>query len=61
MFETEIEKAAAAYGGAMAGEYLESIGKFSLADLTPQEWETFCEVMCCNYHDRLITPNQEPA
>lgn len=35
--------------GKMAGEYLESIGKTDLAELTQIEWQTFCEVICGNY------------
>lgn len=38
------------HGGAMGGEYLESIGKSDLATLTPAEWQAFLEVICTNYH-----------
>jgi len=44
------EAEAASYGGKMAGQYLESIGVFSLGQLTGEQWQTFCEVMCINYH-----------
>lgn len=51
MFEVEERhsKEAAKYAGSMAGEYLESIGKFSLDTLSGDEWAEFCEIMCCNF------------
>lgn len=38
------------HGGAMGGEYLESIGKSDLATLSSAEWQTFLQVICTNYH-----------
>jgi len=44
------EITAALYGGEMGGEYLEEIGKTDLRTLTPEEWSTFLQVVCSNYH-----------
>jgi hypothetical protein len=45
------EKDAYIKGGQMAHEYAKSIGKSDLAQFTGEEWLTFCECMCKNYHD----------
>ena len=37
------------YGGRMGGEYLESIGKFNLTELSKEEWQMFCQCICTNY------------
>lgn len=42
------------YGGQMGGEYLDSINITDLAALTPEQWQTFLEVVCLNYHNRTI-------
>jgi len=51
---------AALIGGQNAGEYLDSIGKTDLAKLTKDEWQTFCSVMCVNYHQAIaLNPQSE--
>jgi len=50
---TPNELAAIAHGGAMAGEYLESLGKTDLALLSHQEWLTLLEVIVTGYCDHL--------
>lgn len=40
------------HGGAMGGEYLESIGKTDLAQLTADEWSIFISCVCLNYHSK---------
>ena len=50
---TPYERAAIAHGGAMGGEYLDSIGKTDLARLTEAEWLTFVEAAVTGYCDRL--------
>jgi hypothetical protein len=50
---TPNERDAVAHGGAMGGEYLESIGKTDLAHLSEAEWLTFVEAMVTGYCDRL--------
>jgi hypothetical protein len=47
------ERAAIARGGAMAGEYLESLGKSDLAQLSVEEWHTLLEVIVTGYCDHL--------
>jgi len=51
---TPNEQAAMQEGGAMGGEYLESIGKTDLATLTGDEWTTFVECVITGYHDKLV-------
>ena len=46
------EREAYLYGGLNAHEYATSIGKSDLADLTSDQWITFCECMCKNYHSK---------
>lgn len=46
------EQEAIDYAGNMAGEYLESIGVFSLDKLTPEQWATFAQVMCINFSQK---------
>ena len=50
----ELEKQAYLHGGKNGGEYLESIGKYNLAELTKEEWLTFCECICKNYHSKHV-------
>lgn len=50
----EVTRAAYIYGGNMAAEYAKSIGKHDLATLTGDEWLTFCECMCKNYHSKFL-------
>lgn len=50
---TPNERAAIGHGGAMGGEYLESIGRTDLARLTEAEWLTFVEAVVTGYCDRL--------
>jgi hypothetical protein len=47
------ERAAIAHGGAMAGEYLDSLGKSDLAQLSVEEWHTLLEVIVTGYCDHL--------
>lgn len=42
------QEEAVRFGGAMGGEYLESIGKTDLAMLTAEEWETFIRCVVIN-------------
>ena len=46
------ELEAVEYGGAMGAEYLESIGIFDLTKLSKEQWLTFCECVCKNYHTK---------
>jgi len=46
------EQEAYLHGGNNAAEYAKSIGKCDLSQFTGQEWLTFCECMCKNYHDK---------
>lgn len=48
------EKTAYLYGGQNAAEYMKSIGKIDLSQLTGEEWLTFCECMCKNYHLKIV-------
>ena len=50
---TPNERAAMAHGGVMAGEYLDSLDKTDLAQLSTAEWQTFIEVIVTGYCDRL--------
>lgn len=50
---TPNEKAAMEAGGAAAGEYLESLGRSDLAELSVPEWQTLIEVIVTGYCDAL--------
>jgi Family of unknown function (DUF6511) len=50
---TPNERAAMANGGVMAGEYLDSLGKTDLAQLSVEEWHTLIEVIVTGYCDHL--------
>ena len=50
---TPNEIAAMEFGGRMGGEYLDRLGKTDLTKLTPQQWETFIEVIVTGYGDHL--------
>jgi hypothetical protein len=50
---TPNERAAMAHGGAMGGEYLDSLGKTDLAQLSVDEWHTLIEVIVTGYCDHL--------
>jgi hypothetical protein len=50
---TPNERAAMAHGGAMGGEYLDSLGKTDLAQLSVEEWHTLIEVIVTGYCDYL--------
>ena len=50
---TPNERAAIAHGGAMAGEYLDSLGKADLALFSQEEWLTLMEVIVTGYCDHL--------
>lgn len=47
------------FGGDMGGKYLESIGKYDLSSLSKEEWLTFVELVCRNYHIKLVTPDND--
>jgi hypothetical protein len=50
---TPNERAAMAHGGAMGGEYLDSLGRTDLARLSVEEWHTFIEAIVTGYCDHL--------
>lgn len=50
MTPEEWELPAIMHGGANGGEYLDSIGIYSLDKLSPEQWQTFLECICLNYH-----------
>lgn len=58
---TRIESLAAGKGGEKAGAFLEEIGKFSLADLTPDEWFEFCRRLVGGYRTALKTDLRDEA
>lgn len=47
------ESVAALAAGKQAGEYLESIKTYDLRELSLEQWQTLCEVMCVNYSMEL--------
>lgn len=51
---TKIEGDAAAYGGDCAGQYLDSIGKTDLADLSKEEWDEACKLLVAGYRSELV-------
>jgi len=51
----ETEKQAYLHGGRNGGEYLKSIKKYNLRELTKDEWLTFCECVCKNYHAKYMS------
>jgi hypothetical protein len=48
------EKRAYLFGGQNGGEYLDSIRKTNLAELSEDEWLTFLECICKNYHSKYV-------
>lgn len=50
---TPNERAAMAHGAAMAGEYLDSIVRTDLTQLSNKEWNTLIEVIVTGYCDHL--------
>ena len=50
---TPNEQAALLHGGIMGGEYLDSLGKTDLAQLSTQEWQSFIELIVTGYCDHL--------
>lgn len=50
---TPNEQDALEVAGQMAGEFLDSIGKTDLAQLTVEEWESLLESVVTGYTDRL--------
>jgi hypothetical protein len=50
---TPNERAAMAQGSAMGGEYLDSLGKTDLAQLSIDEWQIFIEAIVTGYCDHL--------
>ena len=50
--EENFEREAARLGGKMGGEYLESLGKYNLIELSKEEYQTFIECVCKEYHLR---------
>lgn len=53
------ERAAYIYGGTHAAEYLKEIRKTDLSTLTGEEFVTFCECMCKNYHLKYVELTDE--
>jgi hypothetical protein len=51
---TDEEKEAYLHGGKNAAEFAQSIGKSDLTQFTGEEWLTFCECMCKNYHLKYV-------
>lgn len=49
----EQEQQALRYAGQMGGEYLDSIGKTDLAQLSPEEYARLVEVYVGNYLDKV--------
>lgn len=56
---TEYELKAFEAAGQAAGEYLDSIHKTDLAQLSEEEWRTFCRTMCSAYSDALLNISSE--
>lgn len=50
----EAEREAYLYGGKNGGEYLEEINKYNIYELSSDEWLTFLECICKNYHLKLL-------
>ena len=50
---TPNERAALLHGAEMAGEYLDSLGRTDLAQLSVEEWHTLIEVAITGYCDHL--------
>ena len=50
---TPNERAAILHGSAMAGEYLDGLGKSDLALFSSEEWQTLLEFIVTGYCDRL--------
>ena len=47
------EQKAIEEGGAEAGAYLDSLGRFSLAELSVEEWGEFCKRMLHGFQDSM--------
>lgn len=58
---TRIESLAAGEGGVVAGQYLESLGKTDLADLTEFEWHEFCRKLVGGYRVAMATTLKNEA
>lgn len=52
------EREAYLFGGKCGAEYAKSINKSNMAEFTGDEWLTFCECMCKNYHLDFIRLNK---
>lgn len=52
---TEQEIVGIQAGSASGGAYLDSIGKTDLAQLTPDEWMTFCESVVTGFVEHMQT------
>ncbi len=50
---TPNEHAALAYAGDMGGDYLDSLGLTDLAQLSPEQWQTFLSCVIGGYGERL--------
>ncbi len=48
------ESIAIDYASRMAGEYIDSVGKSDLSSYTAEQWRTLIEVICINYHDKMV-------
>lgn len=51
---SERETQARQIAGEAGGRYLDSIGKTDLADLSPEEWQTFIDRMFETFHVTLV-------
>lgn len=51
---SRLESLAAGKGGQEGGAFLETIGKYSLAELTPDEWFEFCRRVVAGYRKALV-------
>ena len=55
------EEKAIKHGGHEAGAYLDSLGKYNLAEMTDDEWATFCACLVKGYgeHMKWMLENNE--
>lgn len=50
----DCEVAAMRHAGAMAGEFIDALGRSDMATWSPTEWTSFIDVICGGYVDALI-------
>ncbi len=56
-----LEQLATVRGGEEAGAYLDEIGKFSLDQMEPDEWDTFCRRLVSGYRHALHVELREES